>query len=290
MPAHDRTLRRWNQLTDFIEIICWTAHVKDGRPQSIVLVSDPGEGKTQLLERFRPNTQLAFYSDATYQTVLTVLKECKRGVRSHLVLTELQKITARKKDVAMGTLSVIMQAMEEGVNKVAFGPYEEDFHGVRMGLIAATTLSGLHRNPAIVTELQMDSRSYFIDARGSRDELMEIERRIAVGDMRALKPIVLKDIPVKPIDVFIPEAQATVVRGWMREMEAAKVPTYKLRTYWRALYTLKGVVLKNQRQRATRADVEELYAFKRLWLNLPPMPVATTPSFGESAPNAHVTE
>lgn len=281
-PTDGRALRRWAQLSEFIEILCWTGHAKNGRPQSIVMVSDPGEGKTELLERFRPNSHLAFYSDATYRTVLTVLKESVRHERTHLVITELQKLIARRKEVSASALAIILQAMEEGVHKVGFGPFEADFQGARMGMLAATTLASLHKNPFMVTDLAMDSRAYFVDARGTRDELLEIERRIAAGDVRALKPIVLKGVPAKPIDVHIPEVHATAVRSWIREMEAMKVRTYGLRTFGRFLHTLRGVALRNGRDKVNRYDVEELYQFKRLWLNAPPLPAEQGPSFPDA--------
>lgn len=265
-------LTRWNQLTAFIEILSWTGYAKNGRPQSIVMLSDPGEGKTELLERFRPNPHLAFYSDATYRTVLTVLKDAMHHKRTHLVVTELQKLIARRKDVSASALTIILQAMEEGVYRVGFGPYEEDFQGARMGLLGATTLYSLHKNPFMVADLAMDSRAYFVDARGTKEEQHEIEKRIANGDRRALKPVILRDVPAKPIDVRIPPAMAHAVRPWLREMEAAKVRTYGLRTYGRFLHTLRGVALKNGRDVVKRSDVEELYQFRALWLKAPPLP------------------
>ena len=268
-----RTLKRWNQLTDFIRILCWTAHASNGRPQSIVMLSEPGSGKTELLERFRPNPHLAFYSDATYRTVVSVLGEASRGMKkTHLVITEFQKVIARRKAVSDNTLAIVLQAMEEGVHRVGFGPHDKDFHGARLGLFAATTLTSLHKNPFMVLDLAMDSRAFFVDARGTRDELMEIERRIAEGDARALSPIVLKGLPEKPLKVEIPKAHATTIRGWVREMESQKVKVYGLRTFGRFLHTLRGVVLKEGRDVARKVDVEELYSFKKLWLDAPPMP------------------
>lgn len=267
-----KTLRRWNQLTDFITILCWTAHASNGRPQSIVMLSEPGEGKTELLERFRPNRHLAFYSDATYRTVLTVLGDAMRGERTHLVITEFQKVIARRKEVAASTLAIVLQAMEEGVFRVGFGPHDKDYQGARMGMFAATTLTSLHKNPFMVLDLAMNSRAYFVDARGTREELMEIERRIAQGDVRALKPVVLKGLPPKPIPVAIPVVHAQAVREWVREMERARVKTYGLRTYSRFLHTLRGVALKNGRQKVNKSDMDELYTFRRLWLDVPPLP------------------
>lgn len=272
-PAPRGTLRRWNQLTEFIRLICWTGFVANGRPQSLFLCSEPGEGKTELLDRFRVNQFLAYYSDATYRTVLTVLGDAMMRKRTHMVLTEFQKIIARKKQVADNTLSIILQAMEEGIWKIGYGPTERDFRGTRVGVLAATTVTSLIKNPYMVKELAIHSRAYFVDARGTIAELREIERRIVAGDQSALKPVLLRSIPAKPVTVVIPERIGQVCRVWVREMEDTHVPVFGVRTLNRFLHTLRGVTLMNGRDVATRADTDELYTFRNLWLQPPPMPV-----------------
>ncbi len=276
------TLRRWNQLTDFMRIICYTGFVANGRPQSVFLCSEPGEGKTELLDRFRVNPFLAYYSDATYRTVLTVLGDAMQRKRTHMVLTEFQKIIARKKQVADNTLSIILQAMEEGIWKIGYGPTERDFRGTRVGVLAATTVTSLIKNPYMVKELAIHSRAYFVDARGTVAELREIERRIVAGDTSALKPVVIRKLPAKPVTIEVPERIGSICRSWVREMEDAHVPVFGLRTLSRFLHTLRGVALMNGHDVATRSDADELYTFKNLWLQPPPMPVEDDASVSHS--------
>lgn len=258
-------LKRWNQLSRFLEIICYTGYVENGRPQSVILVAEPGEAKTELLNRFDTNPQLAFYSDFTYRTVLEELKKAKHGKRTHIVATELQKVIARKKAVSDSALTLMLQAMEEGVHRVGFGPQMMDLGGARLGGLFATTMTSITRNPFIIEDLAMDSRCFMIDATGSRAELLEIENRIANGDMSALKKIVIA-VPEKAVHVALPVKLAQEIRGWVREMERRQIPTYGIRTYTKFLHTAKGVALKNGRKQVQPADVAELYGFKNLWL------------------------
>lgn len=272
MAAEVKQLRRWNQLTRFLEYLIWTGQVANGRPMSAILASEPGEGKTELLDRFKVNSLLlAYYSDLTYRTVIDILKNrVARAQVTHVVCSEFQKVMARRRSVSESTCMIMLQSMEEGVGKVAFGPQVHDCHGARAGWLLATTMTHLSRNPYIITEIAMDSRAYLIDATATKEELGEIERRVAEGDMSALKPVALKKLPLEQkVEVEIPPPIANRVRLWVREMEQKHVPVYGVRTFSRFLHTLRGVTLAHGRTKATTTDEEELYGFRNLWL-LPP--------------------
>jgi hypothetical protein len=174
----------------------------------------------------------------------------------------------RRASVANSTLTIMLQAMEEGVFKVGFGPQEHDCFGARLGIFAATTVTSLDKNPTLLTELAMDSRAFFIDASSTEREIHEIEQRMVRGDESSLKPIIIK-APAKKVHIDVPEGVGQRMRSWVREMEDAKLKTYGTRTLARFLHTAKGVALKNGHHSVTRADADELYAFKHFWLNPP---------------------
>lgn len=261
-------LKRWKELSAFLEILLYTGWVSNGRPMSAFLIAEPGEGKTTLLERFRGNTQMDYYSDLTYRTLITILKDAARGKRTHVCCTEFQKIIMRRASVANSTLTIMLQAMEEGVFKVGFGPQEHDCFGARLGVFAATTVTSVQKNPTLITELAMDSRAYFIDATSTEKELQEIEDRIVRGDESALKPITIR-VPVKKIHVDVPPAVGQRVRKWVREMEDDRIRTYGARTLMRFLHTLRGVALKHGRDVVRRVDEDELYTYRDLWMKPP---------------------
>ena len=273
VPRRRRSpLKRWFQIRDFLKIICCTGFAKNGRPQSVFLVGEPGHGKTELVNLFRGNKSIAFYSDMTMLTLIAALKQSSRGRIAHVALPEFQKVIARRKAVAENTLALMLEAMEEGVHTVGFGPQNYDLEGARLGIIAATTVRSMDQNPYLISDLAMDSRAYFIDARGTVEEIEEIKKRIAHGDNSALKPQLLKHAPTKPVNVFVPPTIALAVNRWIEEMEAEKVRTYGVRTYTRFLHTLRGVAIMNGRDRVQRVDMEYLYTFKRFWLEPPPLP------------------
>jgi hypothetical protein len=130
----------------------------------------------------------------------------------------------------------------------------------------------MNENPYLIADLAMDSRAYFIDARGTVEEIEEIKRRIAAGDARALFPQRLRKLPEKPVMVHIPEPLALKVNDWIKEMEDRRVRVYGVRTYTKFLHTLRGVALMNGRESVKKEDLDYFYTFRRLWLELPPMP------------------
>lgn len=266
-----RPLTRWNEISGFLRILAHTGFAANGRPQSCFLLSDPGHGKTELLERFNMNVNLDFWSDVTYGTIIKVGKKALRAPITHIVCTEFQKVINRRPAVAESTLAILLQAMEEGLGKVGFGPQVHDLKGVRFGIFAGTTVRSIEKRPAMITELALDSRAFFVDARGTTKEIQEIERRIAHGDISALKKIMIA-IPPEPITVKIPISLAEKVRGWVREMENKGCRVYGVRTYSRFLHTLRGVALMHKRDVVRSSDLDELYRYRNMWLKPPPLP------------------
>lgn len=260
------SLERWDTLTAFIRILLWTGHVKNARPQSLIMVSDPGHGKTELMRRFVPNRQVTQWSDVTYRTVLGILAEAPSRGHTHIFLPELQKVINRRSQVAESTLTLMSQMMEDGVDSVGFGPTRRDLKGQRMGIVAATTMTSVAKKPFMIAELQLDSRAFIVDARGNDAELTEIRRRIVNNDLSALTPVVLDKIPEARVTVDIPHQFGEQVRIWVEDMDEKGLPVYGVRLLARLLHTLRGVALYHGRKKVTKDDVEYLYQFRKFWL------------------------
>lgn len=260
-----RPLHKWNQLTEFVKVIYATGQVHNCRPQSVILVATPGSGKTEFLDRFRCNTWIDFYSDITFQKLIPVFRRVLRGYCTHICVTEFQKLIGRRKSVSDNTLLLMLQGMEEGVWKMAFGPQEYDLGGARLGVVAATTPRSIERHPYLITDMEIDSRAWFVDFQLPIEEIREIEHRIVEGDESSLQPIFIPHSP-EPWNVVVPHAIGDNVRLWVEDMRTKNLPTYGPRTVKRLLFLLKGVAYLNKRKKATKADLDELYRFRHIWL------------------------
>lgn len=266
-----KPLAKWDRICDFVRIHYASGLVRNARPQSVFLVARPGEGKTEMLDRFRCNTQVDFYTDVTFQKLIPVYRRALRGQVTHICVTEFQKLIARRRAVSGNTLLLMLQGMEDGVFKIAYGPQEYDLGGARLGLVAATTPRSIERNPYLITEYAIDSRAFFIDAELPMHEIHEIEDRIVDGDQQALAPIVIpyhKHIT----DVEVPKSLGKKVQGWVKEMRDRKLRTYGMRTLTRFLHLLRGVAYLNARKKVIVADLDQLYALSDFWLQPPELP------------------
>lgn len=259
---------RWELLSDFIQIIMHTGFATNGRPQSVFLISDPGHGKTELLNRFSGATNAIVYSDITMQPFMRALKLAMENKVTHIIVPEFQKVISRRKDVSQNFLALLLEAMEEGVDKVSMGPSEENFHGARLGILGASTYDSMQKNTYLIDDLAMDSRAFFIDACATREEIMEIEKRIAEGRFESLTPIKV-NAPDKRIEVRIPPKIALQCQPLVREMQAANIPVYGIRTYARFLHVLRGMAIRDGKDYVMVKHFDELVSFKKLWLELP---------------------
>lgn len=260
---------RWQMLSDFIQILMHTGFATNGRPQSIFLISDPGHGKTELLKRFHgPNSNVEMYSDITMQPLMRALKLADEGKLTHIIVPEFQKVIGRRKDVSQNFLTLLLEAMEEGVDTVAMGPSTVDLHGARLGILGATTFDSMRKNPYLIDDLAMDSRAFFVDARATREEIIEIETRIAEGRLESLEKIKCF-IPEEKLEIKIPAKIGKACQPLVREMQAAGVPVYGIRTYARFLHVLRGMAIRDQRATVMNRNFDELLHYKPLWLNLP---------------------
>lgn len=145
MPTLPTDRQRWHELTWLVGLCAASGRIADARPVSLLIVGQPGCGKTEMLNRYQKpqaegdNTMLSFASQVSQWGVQGILKESvPRGV-THLVVPELQTLLLRKNTVWVAFLGLMLQAMEEGVGDMYNGPKKVGFNQVRLGLIAAIT-------------------------------------------------------------------------------------------------------------------------------------------------------
>ena len=201
-----RKRREWDRLTDLLRLFVASGAVLGHRPASLLLVGTPGRGKTELLERFRPNPSLSYHSDLTVRSFWGIMKKADRqsvlsdGSRSHLVFTEFQKLFQRKASVWENCVGTLCQAMEEGVVDIDVGGESYHFKGVRLGVLGAMTIRTLKRRGPDMEDMGLLSRACVLPWDLSPDELDEIMHRIAHKNERDLRPVLLR-LPKKPCAV-----------------------------------------------------------------------------------------
>jgi hypothetical protein len=265
VAAHARSLpaREWDRGTELVKLFASTGAIKNSRPQSLLLVSEPGTGKTELLERFRVNRQLSFHSDLTVRQLWPLLKDAKRGQLTHIVATEFQKMFQRKASVAENLLGTLVQAMEEGVSAVGVGPSLVDYEGARIGLIGAMTNGTLIKKREFLSEMGFLSRAACLPWDLPVDEERDILSRISNMNYSDIDPVKL-ELPDRPETVGFEPILSRQLEKYVIETGV----TRPLRVFNRLRSLTQGAVLLDGGDKVQKRHIDWVLAFAPYWKRL----------------------
>lgn len=258
--SRDLPAREWDRGTEMVKLFIGTGRIHNVRPQSLLLVSDPGMGKTELLERFRVNLNTAFHSDLTVRQYYPILKAAKNGMVTHVVAPEFQKMFQRKLSVADNLLGTMVLAMEDGVNIVGVGPTSTDFEGARCGLIGAITHGTIQKKRDYLGEMGFLSRAACFPWALPRIEQEDILRRISNGDKRDMEPVQLA-LPTRPLKVEFDPILSRQLEKYVLE----HVKGDMLRPFNRLRALAQSTALLEGRDRVQKRDIEWILAFSPYW-------------------------
>lgn len=133
-----KNMIKTEELKELVKTIFYTGYVENEKPLSFMLIGKVGTGKTEILNSFSLNDNVAFFTDITYMGLIKLLSEQKE-VR-HIVIPDFLKITMKKKSTTENITSCFNAMMEEGLEKISMMGQSFDFKGKKVGLITATTL------------------------------------------------------------------------------------------------------------------------------------------------------
>jgi len=200
-----KPLREWDRGTQFLSTFAVSGFVSEqtpegvvlpSRPSSVVLVGNPGSGKTELVERFKRCFWISYHNDLTVRPLLTLLRKAEAGTLTHLGASEFNKYFQRKASVAEGTIGLLSGAMEEGITQYSVGPTSMRFETpARLGLIAGCTPGTMSKRRELLAEMGFLSRACVFDWALPRSERDEILKRMNRGDPSDLEPI---DLAIPP--------------------------------------------------------------------------------------------
>lgn len=257
-------IREWDRMSELVRMFAMTGWLKNARAQSMMLVSEPGNGKSELLERFMQNGWLEYASDMTSQGLHPILKQMQRGATTHIFATEFQKFLARKTATAEATVGLMCQMMEEGVRQVRIGQQVVDFGGAQGGLIGAITHKTADVWKNALNEFGFWSRCAAFEWEMSQDELRGVMTRISLGDKSDLEPIVMV-IPRTKIVVDFPAALSSQFEDFVTmRMKAHTV----LRVFMRFRALAMACALLDGRDVVHARDVEKVVAFDPYWMRM----------------------
>jgi hypothetical protein len=256
--------REWDRMTELVRMFAMTGWIANARAQSMLLISEPGGGKSELLDRFMVNGWLEFASDMTSQGLHPILKQMKSGATTHLFATEFQKFLARKSATAAATIGLLCQMMEEGVRSVRVGQQVLEFGGAQGGIIGAITHKTVAAWHKELGEFGFWSRCAAFEWEMPGEELRGVMSRISHGNKEDLEPVVIK-IPRGKVNVDFPPALSEQFEDYV--MERMKAHTV-LRTFQRFRALAMACALLDGRTVVHARDVEKVVAFNPYWTRM----------------------
>lgn len=253
--------REWHRVTELVKMFIATGWLANERPQSMMLISEPGSGKTELLDRFAVNASLQYASDLTVRGLYNVLKRARSGAITHLVATEFQKFFMRKAATADNTLGTLCQALEEGIYEVLVGEKPVNFGGAQIGFIGAITHDTMNEKNKILRETGFISRVAVFDWEMTSDELFYVMGAIGKNDKSDLTPIRMA-APEQRIRVEFPEALSRQFQVYVHEQMRGHTV---LRVFKRFRALAMACAAIDGRDVVHARDVEKVVAFNIYW-------------------------
>lgn len=241
-----------------------TGFVQNARPQSLLLISEPGSGKTELVDRFKPNAFLRYASDLTSRGLYPVLKAAQAGAVTHVVASEFQKIMLRRNHTAEATLGLLCQSMEEGVGEMLIGDHPVNFGGARLGVIGAITHDTVAKWKSGLRELGFWSRCAGFEWQVPLKEMQQVLRNITKSDRSDLEPVVLSP-PKSPVFVEFPDRLSEQFETYVFDNFKEYTPV-RMFNRFRALAM--ACALLEGRDRVKACDVEKVVAFNPYWARM----------------------
>lgn len=254
-------VREWDRMSELVRMFAMTGWLKNARVQSMLLISEPGSGKSELLDRFMVNSWLDYASDLTSQGLHPILKLMKAGSVTHIVATEFQKFFSRKSATAAATLGLLCQMMEEGVRTTRIGQQVVEFDGAQGGVIGAITHKTAAEWNKTFLEYGFWSRCAGFEWTMPLDEMRGVMRSISNGDRRDLEPLTIVT-PHKKTHVEFPAALSVQFEDFVfKRMMKHTV----IRVFQRFRALAMACALLDGRDTVHARDVEKVVAFDPYW-------------------------
>lgn len=129
-------------LAEMIALTLQTAYVKNvEKPNSLLIIAKPESGKTEMMNKFVHNKNVAYLSDATaYGIEQDWLPRIEKGEVRHMLIPDLIKPLSRRESTVRTFVTMMNQLIEEGIVSVSTYAMRRSFQiPVRCGIITAIT-------------------------------------------------------------------------------------------------------------------------------------------------------
>lgn len=125
-----------DNIIKILKLVLASGFLKKEKPLSLFIVSKSGNGKTEVISKYKTTTSL-FITDLSYMGLLHLLREKPR--LKHILIPDFLKITMKKRSTSDNLVSLLNASTEEGIGRIDIYNFKHDFKNKNIGIIIATT-------------------------------------------------------------------------------------------------------------------------------------------------------
>jgi len=257
------------ELAETLEAVLLTPYIAHERPVSLLIVSKPEAGKTQMLKLYRSNKGIVYLTDATaYGLVRDVLPKLVNGEVKTIMIADLITPLSRSTKTRKNFVAFLNNLVEEGVAKVTTYStvWERE---VKANVVTAVTDEEIKDGRHEWAKMGFLSRFLIFSYSYPLDVVRKIFEFYSVNPPQ-FAPVKLK-IPNREVDVHLPREIADKLDPLATAI-GQKLGLYGFRCKVNFRSLLKAFALRNGRREVEPEDLENLYRKSR-WFNLDLNPI-----------------
>lgn len=161
MPIEEKKTIGMDVLREHVRIILRSGNVEHESPLSTLIAAHPERGKTTEVIKFNNAGSLVFNDFTAWglEAELGKLGPIERNLFHHIVIPDLERISARSRTVRRELLATLQIAMQEGLSRVR--THETDLNldpPMRLGVIMCTTPRDIQDGRSVFKRLSFLSR------------------------------------------------------------------------------------------------------------------------------------
>lgn len=260
-------MTQWDSDSLFVSLYVATGLVANADAQSLLLVGEPGEGKSELLRRFRQQQTIVLTSDVTIDGLRELMDGGSRTQHlRHILMPEFGRIFAHRPDTMFAVCGLLTSLMTRDAGMEMVGPRKttrSDLTGRQLGVLGAMPTDTFRFHAKTMASTGFLSRFTVLGLRRSVEERRRVMENIYHGDRRDLLPFRL-DLPSAPVEVTGANVYGPMVGEWLNEW----YPHAGERLAMHLLDLLKAVALVRGRTEICADDVEVLKLFQSYFASL----------------------
>lgn len=219
-PGAVMPLTQWGSDSVFLSLYVASGLVENASAQSLLLVGDPGEGKSELLRRFSHVPSVTVASDLTVDGLRELMDADGRTQKlRHIVLPEFGRLFSHRQDTVHAVTNLLTALMTRDAGTEMVGPRgmkRYDFTGRQIGVLAAMPTDTFRFYFKAMQASGFLSRFTILGLRRSKFERMRVLSNIYAGHTEDLRPFQMM-LPPEPVRVQGVDLYGPMVGAWINE-------------------------------------------------------------------------